>query len=46
MRAWTIAIVCLFVQQRWAFAEVASVAIASRTVIADGHEFGQTWLIS
>ena len=42
MRAWTIAIVCLFVQPPWASAEVANVTITSRTVVADGHAFGQT----
>lgn len=42
MRAWTIAIVCLFVQPPWVSADVTSVTITSRSVVADGHAFGKT----
>jgi hypothetical protein len=42
MRAWTVAIVCLLVQPPCASADVASVTITSRSVVADGHAFGKT----
>jgi len=42
MRACTIAILCLLVQPPWASADVTSVTITSRSVVADGYAFGKT----
>jgi len=42
MRACTIAILCLLAQPPWAYADVTSVTITSRSVVAGGHAFGKT----
>ena len=42
MRACTIAILYLLVQPPWASADVTSVTITSRSVVAGGHAFGKT----
>jgi hypothetical protein len=42
MRACTIAILCLLVRPPLSSADVTSVTITSRSVVADGHAFGKT----
>ena len=42
MRVWSIAILCLIAQPLSASADVTSVTITARSVVADGHAFGAT----